>query len=118
VTHLAVLLGGRHLADLTRTVRTREPRLVYRDDALSEGGTPLSLSLPLADHEHTGPAVERYLRGLAPESEGALAAIAREHRVDVTDAMDVLSAVGLDCSTLPAVASTRPSGCRSTRRPG
>jgi serine/threonine-protein kinase HipA len=97
VRHLAVLLGGRHVADLTRT-RARAVRLTYLEAALGTGGTPLSLSLPLGDREHVGAPVERFLRGLVPENAGALAAIGRRHRIDPSDLLAVLAVIGKDCA--------------------
>ena len=95
--HLAVLLEGRPVADLTRA-RSGVLRLTYRQEARAPGATPLSLSLPPSDGTHTGAPVEQFLDGLVPESPGALRSIARRHRVDPDDRLDVLGAIGKDCA--------------------
>lgn len=94
---LAVLLEGRHVAELTRT-RAGALRLSYLDDAREPGATPLSLSLPTGTSTHSGAPVDRFLRGLLPENPGAMRSIARRHRVDPEDVLDVLSAIGKDCA--------------------
>ncbi|RPF22687.1 serine/threonine-protein kinase HipA [Myceligenerans xiligouense] len=94
--HLAVLLEGRHVADLTRT-RSGVLRLRYHADVQHVGATPLSLSLPLDGSVHGGGAVERFLQGLLPENDGALRAIGRRYRVDTSDTLSLLSAIGKDC---------------------
>jgi serine/threonine-protein kinase HipA len=97
VNHLAVLLEGQQVADLTRT-RAGVVRLTYTDDARRGGATPLSLSMPPDVASHTGARVEGFLRGLLPENDGALRALARCYGVDTGDVLSVLSAVGKDCA--------------------
>ncbi|GAB3161365.1 type II toxin-antitoxin system HipA family toxin [Myceligenerans halotolerans] len=96
VNNLAVLLSGRHIADLER--RGAGLRLTYDRSYSQDGSTPLSLSLPLEEQVHTGVVVERFLKGLLPENDGALRAIARRYRIDTTDTLDLLSAIGKDCA--------------------
>ncbi|MDO8144523.1 HipA domain-containing protein [Isoptericola sp. 178] len=95
--HLAVLLEGRHVAELNRT-RSGILRLTYRPEARRPGVTPLSLSLPPSEATHVGAPVEQFLAGLVPERTGALRSIARRHRVDPDDILDVLTAIGKDCA--------------------
>ncbi|WP_418275748.1 HipA domain-containing protein [Isoptericola jiangsuensis] len=95
--HLAVLLEGRHVANLRRT-RSGRLRLDYLDEAREPSATPLSLSLPTSEPTHRGDAVERFVRGLIPDHPGALRAIARRHGVDADDVLQVLSAIGKDCA--------------------
>ncbi len=97
VRHLAVLLDGRHVADLDRT-RSGALRLAYAKDARTVGRTPLSLSLPTDSDVYTGTPVETFLQGLVPENPGALDAIARRYGTDTSDVMNVLSAIGQDCA--------------------
>jgi serine/threonine-protein kinase HipA len=97
VKHLAVILGGRHVAELTRT-RAGALRLAYLDDVQRGGGTPLSLSLPTAIATHVGPPVTTFLRGLLPESDAALDAIGRRYRIDTRDELALLSVIGQDCA--------------------
>lgn len=97
VKHLAVILGGRHVAELTRT-RAGALRLTYLDDARRAGATPLSLSLPTAIATHVGAPVTTFLRGLLPESDGALDAIGRRYRIDTRDELALLSVIGKDCA--------------------
>ncbi|WP_369374892.1 type II toxin-antitoxin system HipA family toxin [Promicromonospora sp. Populi] len=94
---LAVILGGRHVAELTRT-RAGVLRLTYLDDARSVGATPLSLSLPPGIASHAGAPVVTFLRGLLPESDPALDAIGRRYRIDTRDELALLSVVGKDCA--------------------
>lgn len=66
----------------------------WREDA---DAFPLSLSLPLASQVHDGPAVAYYLRGLLPDSEPRLNAIAHRYGVPADDAFAVLAHIGEDC---------------------
>lgn len=94
---LAVLLGGR-VAGLLERTRRNVLRFSYDSDATRTGRTPLSLSLPLAGQAYTGEPVERFLRALLPESNGALTAIERQHPgVDRHDPLSLLAAIGQDC---------------------
>lgn len=97
VNQLAVILGGRHVAELTRT-RAGVLRLTYVDDARRVGATPLSLSLPPGEASHTGAPVRAFLRGLLPESDAALGAIGRRFRIDTSDELALLSVIGKDCA--------------------
>lgn len=95
--HLAVVLDGAHVADVERT-RAGVLRLTYLDAARHPDATPLSLSLPPTVGSHVGSPVERFLTGLLPESEGALHALARRHRIDTSDPLAVLAVIGKDCA--------------------
>jgi serine/threonine-protein kinase HipA len=97
VKQLAVILGGRHVAELART-RAGALRLTYLDGVGRTGGTPLSLSLPTAITTHVGHPVTAFLRGLLPESDAALDAIGRRHRIDTRDELALLSVIGKDCA--------------------
>ncbi|MGC4175162.1 HipA domain-containing protein [Demequina sp.] len=90
---LAILLESEVVATLERTASTL--RITYRDDA--PGSTPLSLSLPRGVR-HSGTAVTRFLNGLVPEDANARAAIARQYRIDPSDLMGLLHAIGKDCA--------------------
>ncbi|MCC2313994.1 type II toxin-antitoxin system HipA family toxin [Cellulomonas xiejunii] len=94
---LAVILDGRVIGHLDRS-STNNLRFTYLDDATGTGRTPLSLSMPLAGGSFTGPPVERFLRGLLPESDAALTAIERGHPgTDRLDPLSVLAVIGQDC---------------------
>ena len=95
-THLAVLLAGAHVADLMRT-RSGSLQLSYRSAGASEA-TPLTLALPPELGTFTGDAVERWLWGLLPESNDALAAVQRLYGADARDPLSLLAAIGLDCA--------------------
>lgn len=97
VKQLAVILGGRHVAELTRT-RAGVLRLTYLDDARRVGATPLSLSLPPDSVSHAGAPVTSFLRGLLPENDAALDAIGRRYRIDTRDELALLSVIGKDCA--------------------
>lgn len=110
--HLAVLLGGDHVADVER-VRAGGLRLRYLDTAT----TPLSLSLPLTTPTHTGPHVERFLQALLPDAPGTLRAIADQSGADATDPLSLLAVVGADCPG--AVQLCLPAQIEATaNRPG
>lgn len=93
---LAILLDGRHVADVERT-RRGVLRLAYHDD-VPPGSTPLSLALPPDRARFTGDAVDTYLWGLLPESDAARAAIRRTHGADPRDPLSLLAAIGKDCA--------------------
>ena len=95
-TRLAVLLSGSHVADLERT-RSGSVRLTYRS-ARSIDSTPLSLALPAGPGSFAGEAVERWLWGLLPESDDALAAVRRLYGADPRDPLSLLAVIGLDCA--------------------
>ncbi len=92
--HLVVLLGGEVSAEIRRT-RAGSLRLTYVD-ALGLAATPLSLALPRGI-AHVGATVERFVTGLLPENDDALAAIARRFGADRRDPLSMLEAIGLDC---------------------
>lgn len=92
--HLMVLLAGEVAAEIRRT-RSGALSLTYVDGkALS--ATPLSLSLPRGI-AHVGATVERFVTGLLPENDEALAAIARRFGADRRDPLSMIEAIGLDC---------------------
>lgn len=97
VDHLVVLVEGREVAELTRT-STGATRLTYQSSARTPGSTPLSLALPASRASHIGEPVDTFLRGLIPESDRALSAIARRYRIDTSSVMNVLAVIGLDCA--------------------
>lgn len=97
VKHLAVILAGSHVAELTRT-RAGALRLTYFDEARRIGATPLSLSLPPGVASHVGAPVATFLRGLLPESDAALNAVGRRYRIDTSDELALLSVIGKDCA--------------------
>ena len=92
--HLVVLLGGELAAEIRRT-RAGSLRLTYVDGK-GLAATPLSLSLPRGI-DHVGATVERFVTGLLPENDEALAAIARRFGADRRDPLSMLEAIGLDC---------------------
>ena len=94
VDRLAVLLEGRHIADVVRG--RRGLRLNYLSEARRPGQTPLSLSLPPILGQFEGRAVSDYLDGVLPNDSRTRAAIGRTYGVDGADALDLLSAIGLD----------------------
>lgn len=92
--HLVVLLGGEVAAEIRRT-RAGSLRLTYLDGK-GFAATPLSLALPRGI-DHVGATVERFVTGLLPENDEALAAIARRFGADRRDPLSMLEAIGLDC---------------------
>jgi serine/threonine-protein kinase HipA len=96
---LAVILEGAPIGRVERT-RSNVLRFTYDDTTLASTRlTPLSLSMPRGGRRRfVGERVEGFLRALIPESDGALAALARQHRgLDRHDLLSVLDAIGKDC---------------------
>jgi serine/threonine-protein kinase HipA len=91
---LAVLLYGRHVADLEQT-RGGQHLLHYRDDP---GTTPLSLTMPLVGGSFARRVVEPFLEGLLPERESAREAMSRDFEVSARNPFALLSNMGLDCA--------------------
>lgn len=90
---LAVILAGRHVADVERT-RAGVLRLEFREST----GIPLSLSLPSEEGTHTGARVESWLNALLPDSDDARTAVARLYGADRDDPLSLLAAIGKDCA--------------------
>ncbi|MFS0703461.1 type II toxin-antitoxin system HipA family toxin [Cellulomonas sp. 179-A 9B4 NHS] len=94
---LVVILEGRVIGQVQRT-RANRLRFTYEDDATLPGRTPLSLSMPTGDLSFADERVERWLRALLPESNGALNAVGRRYPgVDRSDPLSLLAALGKDC---------------------
>ena len=95
---LTVLLQGRTAGVLRPGKASRSYVFTYdarwRDDA---SAFPLSLSLPLASPVHDGPRVAYYLRGLLPDSEARLNAVAHQYGVAPDDPFALLAHIGEDC---------------------
>lgn len=89
-----MLLGGHIVAKVERT-RAGALRLTYTG---AGDGTPLSLSIPRGVTTYTGASVATFLDALLPENRGVRASIARAHRADESDPLDLLAAVGKDCA--------------------
>ena len=97
-TELIVLLHGRVAGVLGRDRTTGSPLLAYVDNWRDDPNAfPLSLSLPLASQFHDGPRVAHYLRGLLPDNEPHLNAIAHQCGVAADDSFALLSHIGEDC---------------------
>lgn len=96
--HLVVLLKGRIAGELRRTSRGGSPEFVY-DDHWRDDRTafPLSLSMPLAARSYQGDILSFYLRGLLPDSESRLNAVAYEFGVAPDDTYAMLAFAGEDC---------------------
>ena len=92
---LAVLLDGRHVADLVRGRGRLGARLLYRDDA----ARPLSLSLPLSRREHRADAVDPWLRGLLPDDPRVIRRWADDFDLPDSTPFSLLgTVVGHDCA--------------------
>lgn len=92
--HLAVLLYGRHVADLEQT-RGGQHLLSYRSDP---GSTPISLTMPLAGGPFAQRVVDPFLDGLLPERQAAREAMSRELDVSARNPFALLAHTGLDCA--------------------
>jgi len=92
--HLAVLLYGRHVADLEQTGGGQH-HLHYRTDP---GDTPLSIAMPLAGRSFRHQIVDPFLEGLLPERPAARDAMARQFGVSARNPFALLANMGLDCA--------------------
>ena len=113
---LTVLLGGRIAGTVIQGDGNSSYRFTYDDQWQNDPRAyPLSLSIPLAGKTHEGPAVGWYLRGLLPDNEARLDAIAVRYDVDPEDTLGVLTNVGEDCPG--AVQFARPDRLASLIAP-
>ena len=114
---LAVLLDGRIAGRLRRGTERTSNVFTYesswRDDPLA---FPLSLSLPLAGRTYEGSRIDYYLRGLLPDNETRLNAIAHEFGVSPDNPFTLLAHVGEDCPG--AVQFARPERVRDLTAQG
>jgi serine/threonine-protein kinase HipA len=95
---LIVLLDGRIAGTLTRAATAGSYTFTYDENWQRDPSAfPLSLSIPLSSLTHDGPRVSYYLRGLLPDNESRLNALAAEYKVDPDDPYALLSHVGEDC---------------------
>ena len=94
---LVVLLQGRIAGILRRSTpgsHIFQYDTAWRDDP---DAYALSLALPLAARVHEGTTVTYYLRGLLPDSEPRLNAIAHRYGVPAGDPFALLAHIGEDC---------------------
>jgi len=97
-TELIVLLQGRIAGVLGRDRATGSYLFAYVDNWRDDPNAfPLSLSLPLASQFHEGERVAYYLRGLLPDNEPRLNAIAHQFGVAADDSFALLAHIGEDC---------------------
>lgn len=96
--HLDVYLDGRLGGRLTQSDGGNVTFEYDNDYRTSDDATPLSLSMPLAAAVHRKRAVLPYLQGLLPDSEEALAAIARRYSVSANNPFALLGHVGVDAA--------------------
>jgi serine/threonine-protein kinase HipA len=95
---LAVLLGGRRAGTLTQGV-AGALSFAYDDGyRRSEAAVPISLSMPLTDRDHTGPAVRAFCQGLLPDNEDVLERWGRDFQVSARNPFALLRHVGEDCA--------------------
>jgi serine/threonine-protein kinase HipA len=103
---LAVLLGGRAVASLVQGA-AGFLELTYRDDYRAElDPLPVSLSMPIQESAHRGPAVRAYCQGLLPDNERVLERWGRDFQVSAGNPFALLRHVGEDCAG--AVQFVRP----------
>ncbi len=91
---LAVILYGRHVADLEQG-KGGQPTLTYID---TTAATPVSLSMPVAPATYTQRQVRPFLEGLLPDRQDTRAAMGREFGVSGANSFALLANVGLDCA--------------------
>ncbi|WP_250002351.1 type II toxin-antitoxin system HipA family toxin [Actinoplanes sp. M2I2] len=95
---LVVLIGGRRAGLLTQGtggVLGLAYDADYRD---AEASLPLSLSLPLSERVHAGPAVRAYCQGLLPDNDIVLERWGRDFQVSAGNPFALLTHVGEDCA--------------------
>ncbi len=107
MSELAVLMNGVRAGALTRLAAGRL-RLTYDDGYRSRrDATPLSVSMPLVEREHSESAVRPWISGLLPDNQQVVQRWAREFGLTTTEAFALLGTpVGEDCAG--AVQFARP----------
>ena len=96
MSELAVILGDSVAGTLTR-LRGGQLRFDYADDY--DGGTPLSLSMPVQVRSHPNGVVAPWLWGLLPDNEAVLRRWAREFHASAASPFSMLATpVGEDCA--------------------
>jgi serine/threonine-protein kinase HipA len=94
---LTVLLQGKSAGELRRG-RGGAYEFVYDDTWRDDSAAfPLSLAMPLAGRSYEGDVVSYYLRGLLPDSEARLNALAFQFGISPDDPFALLAYVGEDC---------------------
>ena len=101
---LAVYLHGRRAGTLERLPQARL-RFAYSPSYASEGGAPISLSLPLREEAFEDAECGPFFQGLLPEGD-FLRAIARTFHVSADNPFAVLAAIGGECAGAIALGST------------
>lgn len=91
---LAVVLYGRHVADLVQD-HGGAHSLTYTGQP---GPTPVSLSMPIQQQRHRHKVVEPFLDGLLPDRDDTRDAMGREFGVSGRNPFALLTRVGLDCA--------------------
>jgi serine/threonine-protein kinase HipA len=96
-SELVVLLAGEPIGVVRRHAGGRLS-FVY-DEAWQEAGDayPLSLSLPLIEHEHEDAAIRAYLEGLLPDRVEVRNSWGKQFHVSGKNAFGLLAHVGEDC---------------------
>lgn len=95
--HLHVVANGSVMGTLTQT---DTGALEFRyEDRWREGAEifPLSLSMPLALHEHTGPHVRAFVDGLLPDNQDIRRRWGRRFGVSAGNPFALLEHMGIDC---------------------
>lgn len=96
-TPLQVYIGSNLVGTLTRT-NTGAHTFRYSDDWLAlPNRLPISLSLPLRQDSHTGPAVLNYFDNLLPDEPTVRRKIATRLGAQGSDPFNILSIIGRDC---------------------
>ena len=118
-TRELLVLLGENVAGILYRSDSRDPLTFEYDDGWRKNpdAYPLSLSIPLAARSHRGPALEFYLRGLLPDNQARLNAVAHRYGVSPDDSFGLLSNIGDDCAgAVQFVMPSRAKGARPSRR--
>jgi serine/threonine-protein kinase HipA len=95
---LAVLIGGRRAGVVTMNANGRLGLRYDEEYLATKNPTPLSLSMPLAQRDHSDGPVRAFLWGLLPDNEQVLQRWARDYHVSAGNPFALLRHVGEDCA--------------------
>jgi serine/threonine-protein kinase HipA len=109
---LDVLMSGVAAGELRRSSRATITFTYDESYRSADWATPLSLSMPLSQHQYRGPVVAAFLWGLLPENLDVVARWARQFDVRRGDLMGLLAHVGHEVAG--AVQFLPPAAVRPT----
>jgi serine/threonine-protein kinase HipA len=118
VRTLALYLDGHRCGSVEQTTGGNVTFRYDEEYRSAPGQTPLSLSMPLAALTHKKREILPFLQGLLPDSEDALAAIARRYSVSSRSPVALLSHVGSDVAGAVQILAPKQASSDAVGRSG